>query len=116
LLNRNPKGESFSSAGDDMFLVELLAAGRNWRTGGLWEEHGDARPDERRCGWLELDTQMHLKWMRLGLVNFFPKGARFVRQKLSHARRLLSRSRRSLDRLTTTCRLILAIKRTQMWM
>jgi hypothetical protein len=35
LLNRNPKGESFASAGDDMFLVELLAAGRNWRNGGV---------------------------------------------------------------------------------
>jgi hypothetical protein len=37
---------------------------------------------KRVRGWVKADTQMHLNSMRLGLVNFFLKGARFVRQEL----------------------------------
>jgi hypothetical protein len=33
LLNRNPKGESFSSSSDDIFMAEVCAAVKNWRNG-----------------------------------------------------------------------------------
>jgi hypothetical protein len=46
------------------------------------DEQEDARPGEKSRGWVKADTQMHLNSMRLGLVNFFLKGARFVRQEL----------------------------------
>ena len=46
------------------------------------DEQEYARPGEKSRGWVKADTQMHLNSMRLGLVNFFLKGARFVRQEL----------------------------------